>query len=463
VFYCGIQKDRETSGEIFFIKFHFGLEFYPRFTLTYRRDKDRKNAKELTMKRKVQIMYHKNAGVLRRLFCGIMISAMVCTQNVPVFATSKAEKEKQEAQKKLNEANKQAQDAANKKNTAQNQVSKLTTDLTALLSDIKVLENDMANKEKEIKQAESDYQEAKKEEEKQYLAMKKRIQYMYEKGDTEYMDIFLQVKDMSDLLNKAEYVEGIYTYDRKMLVKFQETKQQVADYKDDLEEDKNEMEVMELEYKDQKKQLETLIATKKKEVSNFDSQLAQAKKDADIYAQTVAKKNEEIRKTKEEEARKKAAEQARKKAEEDARKKAASNTGGRSTNNNNKYSGPSASKSTGGTAQGRSVADYGLQFVGNPYVFGGTSLTNGTDCSGFVQGVYRHFGYSLPRSSSEQRSAGAEVSYSDAQPGDLICYAGHIGIYIGNGQIVHASSPATGIKVGTATYRTILSVRRIIQ
>ena len=415
------------------------------------------------MKRKVQIMYHKNAGVFRRLFCGIMISAMVCTQTVPVFATSKAEKEKQEAQKKLNEANKQAQDAANKKNAAQNQVSKLTTDLTALLSDIKVLENDMANKEKEIKQAESDYQEAKKEEEKQYLAMKKRIQYMYEKGDTEYMDIFLQVKDMSDLLNKAEYVEGIYTYDRKMLVKFQETKQQVADYKDDLEEDKNEMEVMELEYKDQKKQLETLIATKKKEVSNFDSQLAQAKKDADLYAQTVAKKNEEIRKTKEEEARKKAAEQARKKAEEDARKKAASNTGSRSTNNNNKYSGPSASKSTGGTAQGRSVADYGLQFVGNPYVFGGTSLTNGTDCSGFVQGVYRHFGYSLPRSSSEQRSAGAEVSYSDAQPGDLICYAGHIGIYIGNGQIVHASSPATGIKVGTATYRTILSVRRIIQ
>ena len=414
------------------------------------------------MKRKVQIMYHKNAGVLRRLFCGIMISAMVCTQNVPVFATSKAEKEKQEAQKKLNEANKQAQDATNKKNAAQNQVSKLTTDLTALLSDIKVLESDMANKENEIKQAESDYQEAKKEEEKQYLAMKKRIQYMYEKGDTEYMDIFLQVKDISDLLNKAEYVEGIYTYDRKMLVKFQETKQQVADYKDDLEEDKNEMEVMELEYKDQKKQLETLITTKKKEVSDFDSQLAQAKKDADLYAQTVEKKNEEIRKTKEEEARKLAAEQARKKAEEDARKKAASNTGS-STNNNNKYSGPSASKSTGGTVQGRAVADYGLQFVGNPYVFGGTSLTNGTDCSGFVQSVYRHFGYSLPRSSSEQRSVGSEVSYSNAQPGDLICYAGHIGIYIGNGQIVHASSPSTGIKVGTATYRTILSVRRVIQ
>ena len=269
---------------------------------------------------------------------------------------------------------------------------------------------------------------------------------------------------MSDLLNKAEYVEGIYTYDRNMLITFQETKQKVADYKSDLEEDKAEMEVMELEYKEPQAALETLISTKKKEVSNFDSQLAQAKQDAAVYAQTVAKKNEEIRKAKEEEARKKAAEEARKKAEEEARKKAAANTSSKpkSSNANNKYTGPSAAKSNGGTAEGRAVADYGLQFVGNPYVFGGTSLTNGTDCSGFVLSVYKKFGYSLPRSSSEQRSAGREVSYSDAQPGDLICYAGHIGIYIGNGQIVHASSPSTGIKVGNATYRTILSVRRIV-
>lgn len=171
----------------------------------------------------------------------------------------------------------------------------------------------MANKEAEIKQAELDYAAAKKEEEKQYASMKKRIQYMYEKGDTEYLDIFLQVKNMSDLLNKAEYVEGIYTYDRNMLITYQETKQKVADYKSDLEEDKAEMEVMELEYKEQQSALETLISTKKKEVSNFDSQLAQAKQDAAVFAQTVAKKNEEIRKAKEEEARKKAAEEARKK------------------------------------------------------------------------------------------------------------------------------------------------------
>ena len=413
------------------------------------------------MKRKIQIIYVKNIRTVRRLLCGLLTGILVCGQSVPAWATSKAEKEKQEAQSKMEEANKKADEAASKKNAAQGQVTKLSSDLTDLLSDIQILESDMDAKEKEIKQAEVDYQAAKEEEDKQYAAMKKRIQYMYEKGDTEYLDIFLQVKSMSDLLNKAEYVEGIYTYDRDMLVTFQETKEKVADYKSDLEEDKAEMEGMKLEYQEQQGQLENLIATKKKEVTNFDSQLAQAKKDAAVYAQTVAKKNEEIRKAKEEEARKKAEEEAKKKAE-DAKKKAAATTKAPASSKNNKYTGPSSSKSSGGTAEGRAIADYGLQFLGNPYVFGGTSLTSGIDCSGFVQAIYRHFGYSVPRSSSEQRSAGREVSYSEAQPGDIICYAGHVGIYIGDGQIVHASTPATGIKVGTATYRTILSVRRVI-
>lgn len=415
------------------------------------------------MKRKILTnSIYKSARVLRKYFLSTLIGVLVISQTVPAYALNKAEKEKQEAQKKMEEAKQKAKDAESKKSAAQSQVSKLTSNLAELLSDIKVLENDMANKEAEIKQAEKDYEAAKKEEEKQYSAMKKRIQYMYEKGDTEYLDIFLQVKSMSDLLNKAEYVEGIYTYDRKMLETFQETKQKVADYKEDLEEDKAEMEGMKLEYKEQQGQLETLISKKKKEVSDFDSQLAAAKQEAAAYAKTVEKKNQEIRKAKEEEARRKAAEEARKKAEEEARKKAAKNTPGKSSNANNTYSGPTAVKSSGGSALGRAVADYGLQFLGNPYVYGGTSLTNGADCSGFTQAVYRKFGYNLPRSSTEQRSVGREVSYADAQPGDLICYAGHIAIYIGNGQIVHASTPKTGIKIGTATYRTILSVRRIV-
>lgn len=113
-------------------------------------------------------------------------------------------------------------------------------------------------------------------------------------------------------------------------------------------------------------------------------------------------------------------------------------------------------------AGGQAVVDYACQFIGNPYVWGGTSLTNGADCSGFVQSVFAHFGISMPRTSYQQRSAGVGVSYENAIPGDVICYDGHVGIYIGNGQIVNAMNPAQGIGISPATYTTILAVRRVL-
>ncbi len=162
----------------------------------------------------------------------------------------------------------------------------------------------------------------------------------------------------------------------------------------------------------------------------------------------------------EEEARLKKEEEARRKAQEAARASQAAQT----------QDAPAGQESTGGQAvsysgdgsMGSSVVEYALQFVGNPYVYGGTSLTNGADCSGFVMSVYANFGVSLPHSSTADRSQGYAVDgLENAIPGDLVCYSGHVGIYIGNGQIVHASTSKTGIVVGNASYRKVLAVRRI--
>lgn len=184
------------------------------------------------------------------------------------------------------------------------------------------------------------------------------------------------------------------------------------------------------------------------------------------YTYAESAEEEAARLKKEEEERKAAEEAARKAQEKEAAEKAASKkssskksstkgSSSSSTDSSTSYAAPSGSN-------GSAVASYACQFVGNPYVYGGTSLTNGADCSGFVMAVYSKFGVGLPHSSSALRSVGYGVSTSEMQPGDIVCYSGHVGIYIGNNSIVHASNHRDGIKITSpANYRTILAVRRI--
>ena len=379
-----------------------------------------------------------------------LILALLVTQPVLASSVSDVKKQQNATKNKLESVQSNISGLEDKKSEAEEQVDELDNQLVSLLTTLDILEVELGEKEDQIKQAEADYVVAKAQEDEQYTAMKQRIKFMYEKGDTMYLQLFMESESIADMVNKADYAEKLYEYDRKLLIKFQDIKNQVAALEEQLVTEKSELLAMQGEYEAEKVVLSDLIEEKQKVVADFAAKLSNAKTQAKKYQQQIQEQNNQIRKI-EEAAKKKAAEKA-------AAEKAAGNAGSGSRNPGGSVEIPRSE----GTATGRAVADFGCQFIGNPYVAGGTSLTNGTDCSGFTMSVYSHFGYSIPRTSGSQLGYGTGVSYSEAQPGDIMCYAGHVGIYIGNGNIVHASTPATGIKITPATYRQILSVRRII-
>ena len=396
----------------------------------------------------------------------ILILALSTTHTAYATSVSDLQKQRQEkenekkgTQGQLDSLNDQINDLSGEKEDVEAQISGLTSQIAEIMASVSLLEDEIADTEEQIKQAQKDYDAAKEKEDAQYRAMKKRIQYLYEKGETSYIELLMAAKSWSDMLNKAEYVQEIYTYDRNMLDDYAATVKQVAALKESLEEQKSELQAAEYELEQEKASLQESLDEQKAIAADYDVQLAKAKQEAAAYKARIKQQNAEIPKLA-------SAEQA-KKAEEEAKRKAAEQKNNSSSQSSSGTAPPSAGGSKTvppkmGSGTGSDIAQYACQFVGNPYVPGGTSLTNGADCSGFTQSVYRVYGYSLPRNSSSQRSAGREVSYEEAQPGDLICYAGHVAIYLGNGRIVHASSVKTGIKYGYATYKPILSVRRIV-
>lgn len=325
------------------------------------------------------------------------------------------------------------------------QISDLDAELVNMMTEIGILEEEIAAKEEEISVVQGEYDEARVREEEQYNAMVRQIQFMYERGDMDYLTALLGAGSFDEVLNQLTYMEAVYDYDRKLLEEYEDTKIQVGLLWDQLEADKAELQEAKASMEAQQAYLDDMLDKLKVQSANYDAQIARAKQEASLLKAKIKQEQADLKKLQDEE-----------------KKKAAAAAAAASGNYTTDKSVSDIISAASGSDLGKKIALYACQYIGNPYVAGGTSLTKGADCSGFTYRVFMDFGYTIPRTSYSQRSAGVEVSYKDAQPGDIICYDGHVALYIGGGYIVHASTAKTGIKLGRAEYRTILSVRRII-
>ena len=444
----------------------------------------------------------------KRIVC-LTLALMMCgTQVVSVSASREDDLREEQAwtSQQLDATYARMSALWDQKQQLEGEIATLDANLVDVMVNIQTLETDISNKETEIVKTKQDLGKAQKAKEKQYDAMKKRIQYLYEKGGSDaWFQMMMNADNLADLLTRAEYTQKMYEQDRKSLEVYSNTIEQVKQLEEKYTGEKAELEGMKQEYEAESQNLQAQLDEKRATSADCENEIAYAQQQATEYANLLAAQQAEIEQLEaeriaaEEEARRQAEAAAAAQAsndgdydstqyDEEGNAVSSSESSGSGETQYDEYgnvidsentvdpseyqsssessssdSSSSSSSSSSGSGSGSSVVDYATQFVGNPYVWGGTSLTGGADCSGFVQSVYANFGVSLPRTSYEQQNAGTEVSYADAQPGDLICYGGHVAIYMGNGQIVHASNAKDGIKISNnAAYRTITSVRRLV-
>ena len=429
----------------------------------------------------------------------LILAVFVLTVQAPLpgraSPVTRAEQERRRAEEEKSRAESEAQQLEQKLGQSRQKEQALEEELVRLLALKDILESDMEELKTQIQEADRDYRQAEEKRQRQYDILKKRIQFLYEEGDITYLDILLKAKNIGDVVSQTEYFRQLYEYDQEIIQRYEKLKQEAAGKKELLEEKQSQLEVMEEENESQQKELEGFIAARQKESSGFALELEAAQARAAQAAGEVIRKTEEIRilrARQEEERIRQEKERIRQEQESAGQESGAAGRepgaagqeqgaagrepggAGREPGGAGQESGSAGTaqdsagtaggrsvKSIGGTEFGRNVADYALQFIGNPYVYGGTSLTGGTDCSGYTQSVYRHFGVSIPRTSGEQAGFGREIPYEEMEPGDLVCYSGHVAMYIGGGRIVHASSRKEGIKVSNdPAYRTIVSIRR---
>ena len=348
---------------------------------------------------------------------------------------------------------------------AENEVQDLQAELTELLNKVAEMEEQLIATGEKITQTQQDLEEAQAKAEEQYDDMKIRIKYMYEDGDSDIWEALLTAEDFSDFLNKAEYISTVHSYDRQKLEELQQTQQQIADLKETLVAEQKTLEEQQADYQAEEESVNAELEAKRAEVEDFDVQLQAAAEAAAAEA---------------------AAREAEQAAASDSSSTAASASGGQSTSLGGSGGGSSSSSgstgsggsgsssssgsgSTGGSSSGsgssgtssgdvsvaQAIVNAAYSQLGVPYVYGGTTPGVGLDCSGLVQYCHAVAGISLPRTSAAQGGSG--VAVTDPQPGDIVCYSGHVGIYIGNGQMIHAPQTGDVVKIadvyGSPWYR----------
>lgn len=418
-----------------------------------------------------------------RAICTVLTSALVFTGPAVEGTTfsgyinsglekvyAKTQKQK-DAEKKKSQAEQNLKDKKNEINGLKDQ-QQITADdiknksakLDEILAAQKKLQTDITSKQAEIEQNQKDLAAAQEKQQEQYDAMKKRIQFMYENSaEDNIWTAIIESNGITDMLNRIEYVSDVYDSDRALMDSYQAAVEQVKEIGTKLDKDMNELTAMQDDYEKQQADVEAAIVALENQKEQYASQIAQAQQQADNYQNIITAQGKIIQ---EQEAAAAAAAQAAAARENSSSSSSSYDGGGAGKGGSiaGDYAaggGKNPGASTG--VSGSSVVSYAMQFVGHPYVWGGNSLTNGVDCSGFVHEVYAHFGISTPRYSQAFKSVGQAVSFDNIQPGDVVVYPGHVAIYAGGGVIVEAQSTKAGITANRSVQcHTILAIRRLV-
>lgn len=394
-----------------------------------------------------------------RACAALLVAALGVTMaanavSVPdVYAKTEAEKKRDEYKNKLNETKQDIENIKGNQDNVKDDLEEASANLKTLMGKQEDLKQSIKNKQTEIEKADQALQKAQKEEQDQYEAMKLRIQYLYENStDNSIWTAIIESKGLADMLNRIEYASDIYQSDRDLMDAYEAAVQQVEDWSRQLAEEMDALLVMKDKYEKQQDKLNVLIARLEKKKEAYAQQLADAKEQAKDYEKNMNKYAELVR---------------AQEAAAAAQAAATYNGGGSGASGgiagDSYLQDPNYNPANVTNVSGESIVAFARQFVGNPYVWGGNSLTNGCDCSGFVHLVYQNFGISTPRYSQAFKNVGQPVAYQNLQAGDVVVYPGHVAIYIGNGCIVEAQSTRAGItETRPVNCHTITAIRRLV-